>query len=185
MSRSAWEDRRKGLEEEFFAKENRALMDKLKAKSAQEEGIKHLSQASGIRDQQILESLYKADITAADLAALSLAPLVLVAWADGNIDARERKAIDQAIRESGIDEAQIAYKLLMNWLVDPPEDSLLETWKQYMHGLENVMNKHDFTQLKSRIVQRAQDVAEAAGGFMGLGDRVSESEQKILDKLRA
>ncbi len=184
MSRSAWDERRKVLEEEFFVKENKKLVENMKAESVREDAMKQLSKASGIKDEAILTSLVQADITAADLAALSLAPLVLVAWADSSLDPKEREAIFQAIREKGIKQDDIAYKLLMNWLVEPPDENLIDTWRSYMKGLQSIMKDHDFQKLKEDILQRAYEVAEAAGGFMGLGERVSEAEEQMLKRLR-
>ena len=37
--------------------------------------------------------------------------------------------------------------------------------------------------LKRDLLGRARSVAEAAGGFLGFGSKVSQSEQAILDEL--
>jgi hypothetical protein len=40
-------------------------------------------------------------------------------------------------------------------------------------------------QLKSSVISRAQSVAEAAGGFLGLGNKISDVERSVLSKLES
>jgi hypothetical protein len=37
--------------------------------------------------------------------------------------------------------------------------------------------------LRDAVLRQAREVAEAAGGFLGLGSKVSASEQAVLDDL--
>ena len=54
-----------------------------------------------VADDAVLEKLANFGMDASTLAALSLAPLVLVAWADGEVDAKERDAVLAAAAEVG------------------------------------------------------------------------------------
>ena len=84
-------DRKKALEESFFAKENAKLVERLRNRKLAEQAEQSLMQASGIRDTQILRKLVELGIEADTWAAISLVPLIEVAWADGNVDPKERR----------------------------------------------------------------------------------------------
>jgi len=45
------------------------------------------------------------------------------------------------------------------------------------------MSEVDRTEMRERVLGRARSVAEAAGGFLGLGSKVSEAEEQVLDEL--
>jgi hypothetical protein len=47
------------------------------------------------------------------------------------------------------------------------------------------MDAADRNRLKSELLGRARRVAEAAGGFLGLGSKVSRAEEAILTELAA
>ena len=51
-----------------------------------------------------------------------------------------------------------------------------------MRALAETMSAEDRRFFKGRVLDRARGVAEAAGGFLGIG-KVSAREQKVLDEL--
>jgi hypothetical protein len=57
--------------------------------------------ASGITDDALLDKLVALNLHGETLAALSLDPLVMVAWADGHIDKGERIALLSAASGGG------------------------------------------------------------------------------------
>src|SRR5713226_8693532 len=93
MTDELFGDRRKALEEAFFAKQNERVKQQLRAKQEGQARREALAAASGIRDEGVLDKLVSLGLGAETLAVLSLVPLVEVAWADGTIDAKERAAI--------------------------------------------------------------------------------------------
>lgn len=183
MDKSGWEARRQGLEDEFFVRQNREAVEKLRSKQARETEIAALAKATGVKDPKVLGNLVDLGVTAAVALPLSLVPLVRVAWADGTIDAGESTAILKAAAEHGIDAANPSYDLLLSWLKQPPPASLLDSWTLYVTGLRDVLSPADFTALRTSILGRARTVAAAAGGFLGLGSKVSEAEERELKAL--
>src|SRR4029453_17407431 len=90
-------DRGRSLEDEFFRREDKRLMDRLKELTAAEATREALAKAVGITKPAILQELMELGIRAETVAALFTVPLVEVAWADGTLDAKERRAVvDQA-----------------------------------------------------------------------------------------
>ena len=176
-------DRRKALEDQFFRKEGERLREKLRARKDQEEAKAELRRVSGIDDDAILDHLAGLGVRADTLAALSLVPLVEVAWADGKLEAREKEALLEAARDAGIDPRHPAYELLANWMVHRPEPRMLDAWSAFVRGLGESLDEAERRELKAKLLGRARRVAEAAGGILGLGNKVSPEEEKMLGVL--
>src|ERR687891_288917 len=88
MSEEFLGDRRKALEEEFFAKQNQQLLRQLRETTAVRTQKEALAAALGITDDDVLEHLMALGLSSETLAALSLVPLVEVAWAEGRVDTK-------------------------------------------------------------------------------------------------
>lgn len=171
--------RRKALEEEFFRKENERLAAQLRLKRMSEESKAAMREISGIRDEGVLDKLVELGIGGETLAAMTLVPLVEVAWADGKMEAKERAAILQGAEAQGIAPGTPAFALLEDWLENRPPPRLLGAWKEYVGALCDEMLPEQRKQFKTEVLGRARAVAEAAGGFLGFGDKVSAEEEQV------
>jgi predicted RND superfamily exporter protein len=121
-------------------------------------------------------------IDASTLAALTLIPLIEVAWADGRMEENERRAVLAGAETHGISPGTASYRLLEMWLRDPPKPDLLAAWRQYIHAACQMLSFEGKLRLKTSIVDGARDVAESAGGFLGFRS-VSASEERVLTRL--
>lgn len=173
------------LEEAFFAQENSRLLDRLREESRDRERREALRAAMGVENDKVVDALVELDIYPETAAAFSLVPLVVVAWADGEIQANEREAILKAARERGIEGGSTTCKLLENWLTHQPSSDMVDTWKHYVSEIAASMDAARRATFRDGVLAQAKDVAAAAGGFLGLGNRISESEQKAIDDLAA
>ncbi len=176
-------DRKKALEESFFAKENAKLVAKLQAERAAKAEGEALAAASGIRDAAILKKLVELGIGADTWLALSLVPLVEVAWADGAIDEKERRAVLAAAEGNGVTSGSPARALLESWLAAKPGPELLRTWGEYTVAMCGALEPAQREALAQDILGRARAVAEAAGGILGMGRKVSDAEARALAEL--
>jgi hypothetical protein len=183
MSEDILGDRRKALEEEFFAKQNQRLLQQLREAAAAQARKAALAAASGISDDAVLEQLAAAGLSSETVAALSLVPLVEVAWADGKLDAKERSALLTAAEQAGLGREHASYQLLEAWLTERPSPALLAAWKAYVAALSRALDAQAKQALQQDLLGRARQVAEAAGGFLGLGKRISRAEQAVLAEL--
>jgi hypothetical protein len=182
VSHHILEERRRGLEEAFFAKHNRELLQRLREKAASETAIEDLKAASGVDDEALLGELVELGISSETLAALGLVPLVQVAWADGRMDAAESAAILEGAAAVGAEPGSPSYALLEGWLAEEPGSEMLSAWSQYVAGLGAVCSKGSMDALKAVTLRRAERVAEAAGGVLGV-HRVSGSEREVLSQI--
>ncbi len=183
MSDEALGDRRKALEESFFARENAKLLEKMKVEKSAGAAREALAKISGIESDEVLEKLSALGIGADTWAAVSIAPLVEVAWSDGRIDDAERRAVLSAAEANGISAGSPGYTLLENWLNQRPDGRLLEVWETFIVGLCAELNATERDALKDQVIGRARSVAEAAGGFLGLGKKISPEEEVVLGVL--
>jgi hypothetical protein len=68
-------------------------------------------------------------------------------------------------------------------LKTPLEVHFFDSWSSYVKGLCERLDEAGRSALKTEILGRAEAVAEAAGGFLGLGSKISKEEQEALDRL--
>ena len=171
----------KALEDSFFARENARLLEKLRKKEA-EEAKRQAFRDANIVNEELIDALLELDVEPSAMAALSIVPLVAVAWADGEIQQKERDAIIKAAEEGGIEPGSDNHQLLENWLKTKPGPELLSTWKEYAHAIEERLDSVIGTELKIRLMKRTTAIAKAAGGFLGVG-AISAAERAMLDEL--
>ena len=183
MSHESLDDRRRALEEAFFAKQDAVLRKKLAEPAELRAKKDAYSAVSGITDEAVLDALAKLDVTPETLAALSLVPLVAVAWADGSIDAKERAAVLRAAGDTGLAAGAPGHAMLETWLQSAPPASLVESWKGYIAAITDGIDHAARRALQAPVMDRARQVALAAGGFLGIGMKMSDSEEKMLNEL--
>ena len=175
-------DRGRSLEDEFFRREDKRLIEQLTALRAAEATREALSKASGITKPAVLDKLIELGIRAETVAALSIVPLVEVAWADGAIDAKERRAI---LERAGVSHDSTAGALLATWLDRRPDPKLLTAWTHLVQAMSEQLGPDDAARLKTGLLERARAVAGATGGMLGVGSKISGAEAAMLAKLEA
>ena len=173
------------LEETFFAEENSKLLEKLREEARSKERRDALRDALKVDDEGVLDALVELDLYPETAVAFSLVPLVEVAWADGYIEAKEREAVLKAANSRGIVKGSTTCQLLENWLEQRPGPEMLETWKAYVRAVVSAMREDRRSIFKTGVLAQAREIAEAAGGFLGLGSKVSAVEEKVLADLES
>ena len=185
MGNELFGDRRKSLEEEFFRRQDAALLAQRRTEEERRAARAALAAASHITDDTLLDQLVAFGISADTLTALSLVPLVEVAWADGRVEDAEKRAILAAARAAGLEETSAGHKLLESCLSERPHTGLRKMWRQYITSICTTLSAEERDALKTELLRQARSVAEAAGGFMGLGSKVSSKEEALLAEIAA
>lgn len=176
---------RTDLENHFFGAARDGLRERLRdVARTRIEQMESLAEISGIEDVEVLEKLVFLGIGHEALAALTLYPLVAVAWADGRVDGRERHAVLDAALECGLERRGVSYALLEDWLKQQPDGVLLAAWQSFVNELSGRVTPEWRATFQREILTRARAVANATGGFLAL-DKTSNSEQRVLDMLHA
>jgi hypothetical protein len=175
--------RGKALEDQFFQREHERLMQKLKATFEQEVTAEKLKEATGITNPELLERLIGLQVRHETMAAFWLTPLIEIAWADGKLDARERARILEAASHTAIEKSSPAHELLEQSLHEKPTGERRKVWRAYAQDLASRLDAAERRKVREDLLKRARAVAEASGGFLGMGNKVSANEQKVLDAI--
>ena len=118
---------------------------------------------------------------------VAVLPLVYVAWADGGIQAAERKLILRIAGERGLLQDGGA-EALERWLTDPPGKdqlranmALLNEIARSDRGLADEFGADE----QQLLLAWCQDVADAAGGLLGLRAARTGAELDALKTIAA
>jgi hypothetical protein len=182
MKERILDDRRVALEEAFFNRENERLRERLRKEREREWTRKALAAEMGLENEVLLDRLVELGIRADTVEALVLAPLAMVAWADGKKDERERDAVLRGAEASGITSGSPAYELLDTWTKQRPPREMMDSWRAYIGALGKQLSADQRRALEARILGRARAVAQATGGLLGIAS-VSREEEAIIAEL--
>jgi len=173
---------RKAQTEKFFQELEEQILQRLRSEASSPAGREELLRTTGIHDEHLLDELGKLGITADGLMAIRLFPLVLVAWAEENADAKERDAVmSQAVR-LGIREDTTAWVLLDQWLTKRPPGLGVDAWKRYTHEMFLKMSGVAQERLIELTEKQMIEVAKASGGHLGFG-KVCKKEQAMIQQV--
>ena len=184
MPDDSLKERGNSLEEEFFRKQNAELVERLRSTQTKEEARSQMVSISGVQDPALIDQLLEHGVTSTTFAALALAPLVAVAWADRRLEDKEKSAILQEAASSGLQSGSAEYDLLEGWLAEEPSASLMTTWSGYARALSENLGAEQQREFREALLGRANAVANAAGGFAGRGKK-SPEEQRVLDSIES
>jgi len=113
---------------------------------------------------------------------VSLLPLAYVAWADGKVQKAERDLIMRIAKERGLLDHGGA-EALERWLSEPPSKSQLQKDLGVLNELarnDRLMGEEFGADEVQLLLAWCQDVADAAGGLLGLKKARSEGEAVAL-----
>jgi hypothetical protein len=162
-------ERGKALVDRFFAERDRQLVDALQAKATTAENAAELKQATGIQDDAVISALSALGLSGDTLAALSIVPMLAIAWSDRVLDEAERAAVLLECVDMGLREGSESHAMISGWLKSSPDDALVEAWSHYWAALKPVLGAAEAARLREDVLERARRVARASGGLLGIG----------------
>lgn len=173
----------RSLEEKYFREKEKELIDRLKRKSARDESRKALSQAVGVTDEAILQTLEEMGYDREVVTVLHFFPLVAVAWADGELSGQERAKILESARAWGVQEGTAADAKLKQWLDSQPSATTIRHTLTVIRDIVQFRGAVKQEQYRADITKLCEAVAEASGGVLGLGRRISPAERQVIDRI--
>lgn len=102
---------------------------------------------------------------------LDILPLVHVAWADGNVTTNERTSIFKLLEAREIESGSEAWLLIEALLEQRPSEDFLD---ETLHLLRDI-GGHE-----ADVLALCTQVADASGGFFGLGNKISDEERALI-----
>jgi len=179
------QERKRALEEEHFRKLNEALIDHMRQERREAAESARLQGATGVADPILLDELVHFGFTPETLPALSVVPLVEVAWTDGKVDDYERRAIHADAAVGAMDPAGASAAMVYGWLVERPAGGVFRLWWEFTHAACKGLAAEERAALEAEMLARATAVARASGGFLGIGSPTSAEEHVTLDRIKA
>jgi len=177
-------ERGRALEEEYFRKRDRELVEKLRKAAAAEQARGELSRQTGISDPAVLAELQDLGFTADTVALLPLMPLLELAWAEGGITAAERQMLVSLARSRGIAEGGAADRQLTAWMADRPSPEVFAKAARLIAALLDAGAPAVKGLTADQLVKYAEQIASASGGLLGLPIRaISMEERELLTRI--
>ena len=180
--RDAFQDRERGLEEEYFRKREKALIEKFKQQVAQETERKQLVEATGVSDQKLLDTLQELGFTPDTARLLHLVPLVQVAWVDGDVTKSERDMIMEAAGLYGVEPNSPVYQQLTTWLDRCPTDQFFESALLIVRAMLQALPAEEQASSEQELVALCTRLAKVSGGVFGISS-ISSKEQALLEHI--
>lgn len=181
VSRPTWHQTRG---EYFFYRVDQQLSSTLKTQQQIDQQCQSLANAIGTDDRQLIEGLVRAGFDETNFEAIQLIPCILVAWGDGYVLPGEVEAIRQACEAFGIASDSPAHSICESWLRKRPDESMFHLWAAYFTATAALQTPFLRRAMIREIVDLAESVARAAGGFFGVAS-VSNEERLVLAKIRS
>jgi hypothetical protein len=178
-------ERGRALEEEYFRKKDRELIEKMQRAARDDEARKGLSARTGLQDPELLRELQALGFTPDTVSLLPLMPVVQVAWAEGGVSAGERTALLKLARARGITENSAADLQLQDWLSNRPDDSVFASATRLIRAMMAGQGPEVAGLTADDLVKYCESIASASGGIFGFINRISPEERQILDSIAA
>lgn len=175
--------RGKSLEEEYFRRRDRELIEKMREAAAAEKALGEMGRQTGLGDPALLTQLQELGFTPETVGLLPLVPVLEMAWEEGDVSSAERDLLIQLARSRGIQDDSPAGRQLEQWMTHRPQPAVFERARRLIgamlssgaEGMAATLNADD-------LVDYCEKIAAASGGLFGIG-RVSTSERALLDRI--
>ena len=169
-------DRGRSLEEDYFRKKDRELLERMRAATAADAARKELGSVTGLAGADV-EELQSLGFTPDTISLLPIVPLLQVAWAEGGVDAQERALILQLARARGVTEGSAADTQLTRWMTSAPSASVFAGATRLVSAMIDGDAGVGLT--RDQLVAYCEQVAAASGGFLGM-KKISAEEKALL-----
>ena len=183
VDRDAFKDRKRAQEEDFFKRQEQELIEKMRRKAEAAAERRQMAEATGITDEEIISNLQELGYNRDTVSLLHLVPLVEVAWADDGVSARERELILEVAKSRGMEEGSPAHQQLSEWLTHCPEPEFFERTLRVIRALLESLPPDQREKGARDLVSYSTSIAQASGGFLGLGQKVSPEERAAIERL--
>ena len=175
-------ERGRSLEDDYFRKKDRELIEKIQKAAAAEQARTDLGRAVGLQDPALIQELLDLGFTPETVSLLPLMPILQMAWAEGGITPPERDLIVRFARSRGIDAGSAADQQLTSWMAHRPSEDVFARASRLIRATLDSgggagLNPDD-------LVAYCESIASASGGVFGIG-RISAEERTLLSNIAA
>ena len=186
MTKDIFRDRERGEEDAYFRQQDAKLIAKLRQKTQLSEIAHALAEKLQADEPALLERIQELGVTLDTGSAFMLAPLVEVAWIDGDVSHAERDTILHIAKQHGVSPGSADYQQLLDWLTHRPSDEIFRMALEAIRIGLSVLPPDESEQRIATMIKACEDVAQAAGWIDQLFqlDRFSYSESAVIAAIR-
>jgi len=187
MEHDAFADRERALENAYFRKKDRELVERMRTAAAAEEARHELGRLTGLSDPAVQHELQALGFTPDTVVLLPVMPALEVGWAEDDITDAERHLIVRLARSLGVAEGDPADRQLAEWMqTRPSPDVFVSAARLTAAMLETTSHEIARDLLAEDLLEQCRRIAEASNGILGTRlFSVSREEQTLLDRLAA
>ncbi len=183
MPQKGWlQTREQALENEYFRRRDRELIDRLHEQGRKERERQGLEEQLNAHDPEFLDALQAEGVTPDNLALLHLAPLIEVAWAEGDVTARERELVLALALRRGIEPDGPLYRQLAGWLDRHPGQAFFDTATKAIRKMLALHDQRTREVEEKDLLAWSTRIAEATGGILGMMP-ISREERECLRRI--
>ena len=186
MTKDMFRDRERGEEQAYFREQDAKLIAKLRQKAQLSEIAHALAEKLHADEPTLLERIQKLGVTIDTGSAFILAPLVEVAWVDGEVSDGERETILHIAKQRGVSPESADYRQLLDWLTHRPSDEVFRTALDAIRIGLSVLPPDESEERIATIIKACEEVAQAKGWLAELlrVDGVSNAESAVIAEIR-
>ena len=176
--------RGRALEEEYFRKRDRELIDKMRQAAAAEEARGELGRKTGLDDPALLKELQDLGFTPETVVLLPVLPVLEMAWAEGEITPAERSLIVKFARSRGVDEHSAADGQMTEWMARRPDEVVFRGARRLIGAMLSSGSSPGGPLTIDELVAYCEEIAAASGGILGLRiGSISMEEKALLSRI--
>jgi len=178
-------ERGRALEDEYFRRRDRELIEKMRQAAAAEHARSEMGQKTGLHDPALLKELQNLGFTPDTVMLLPLVPLLEMAWAEGGITAAERDLTVRLARSRGVVADSVADRQLTQWMATRPDPSVFARAGRLTAAMLASGSDQATSGLTAdELVAYCERIAAASGGILGLRlGSVSAEEKSLLSRI--
>ena len=169
-------------EEEYFRKQDRELIERMRKAAAKDEAQRPLGARTGIQDPELLRDINALGFNADTVSLLPLVPILQVAWADAEVSPAERARIVEIARLRGIAEGSAADQQLAQWLTTRPAPAVFSGAGRLVAAMLAAGSGSPQALSADDLVKYCESIAAASGGILGLA-KVSAAEREAIAQI--
>ena len=186
MTKDLFRDRERGEEQAYFRKQDAKLIAKLRQKAQLSEIAHALAEKLHADEPELLERIKKLGVTLDTGSAFILAPLVEVAWVDGDVSDAKRDTILRIAKQRGVAPGSADYRQLLDWLAHRPSDEVFRMALEAIRIGLSVLPSDESEQRIATLIKACEEVAQSKGWLAELLrlDGVSDAESAVIAAIR-
>jgi hypothetical protein len=119
------------------------------------------------------------------LLAISLAPLIEIAWAGGGVVEHQQVAILEWARDQGLEPAHPAWRSLMQWMNVDPRPHLFASWREhYVNRLSRILAWQARQAWMRNVLDRVEAIARMRAPGSEPRYPLSSDQRRVLEQVR-